>query len=314
MEKQRQHYVPKVYLKEFSKNKLGHFYAAGPKPDYLTTINPRHVEQVCYVDNFYTLKEKTKKLENIEDADFLEKKAFDYEKRLLPRIISKLKHKNIYLNKSYYDSLIDIYLNLKQRNLFYRNGFKNSDHQSFIDKEIERMSPLKSWIEEMSGIDYDSLMGKIKEQILQDKELPEELHKQSLIDTAKGQNDAINRTKEVIKRMNLFILEPVSALDYFITSDNPGFTLLGDKVFNTNFSRFNSIGFPINSRQLVFFNGISSRSQFEIHKRINFIKIPSSEIHLINCYTAFNSNEYLFCENKKYLTEFTKKFVEENGH
>ena len=44
--------MPKVYLKEFSKDKSGHFFAAVPRPDYLRSINSRHVEQVCYVDNF----------------------------------------------------------------------------------------------------------------------------------------------------------------------------------------------------------------------------------------------------------------------
>lgn len=313
MEKQRHHYVPKVYLREFSKNRSGHFYAAGPKPNLLRTINPRHVEQVCYIDNFYTLKEKTKEQSKVDDIDFLEKKAFDYEKRLLPRIISKLKNKNVYLNKSYHDSLIDIYLNIKQRNLFYRKNFRAYDIAKLAEKELERMKPLQSWIEEMSGQNYETFMGKIKDQILEDKDLPDELHKQTLIETAIGKNDAINNSSEVLKAMTFFVLEPLNSSDFFITSDNPGFTLLGDKVFNTNFGRFDSIGFPINSKQLVFLRGKSRQSNLEIHKKINFIKLGTKGIDTLNFCTIFNSTEYVFCESKKYLTELIERFYNEHG-
>lgn len=313
MVKQKHHYVPKIYLREFSKNRLGHFFAAGPKPNFLKTINPKHAEQVCYVDNFYTLGERTKEQLEVDDIDFLEKKAFDYEKRLLPRIISKLKHKNVYLTKSYFDSLIDIYLNLKQRNLFYRKGFQNEDMSKLTDNEINKMLHLKPWIEEMSGQNFESFMGKIKEQIIRDKDLPDELHKQTLIETAKGTNDAINNAKDVLKKMELFVLEPINNSDYFITSDNPGFTLLGDKVFNTNFGRFDSIGFPINSKQTVFLKGLSSQSSVEIHKRINFIKLRTKGIDLMNYCTIFNSNEYVFCESKKYLVDLINRFVNEHG-
>ncbi len=313
MNKQRQHYVPKVYLKEFTRDRSGHFYAAGPRPKHLTSIDYRHVEQVCYSHNFYTLRENTKDQAEVEDNNFLEKKAFDYEKRLLPRIIDKLRHKNVYLNKSYHDSLIDIYLNLKQRNLFYRHNFIGQDMSALTDKQIDGMKPLKSWIEEMSGESFDNFMGKIKEKIILDTDLPAEMHKQTLIESAFGKNDAINKAKECLKRMTLYVFEPLNNSDYFLTSDNPGFSLLGDKVFNTNFGRFDAVGFPISSRQTVFLTGNSKQNQLEILKRINFVKLDTKRMDLINYCTIFNSNEYVFCETKKYLTELVKRFESEHG-
>jgi hypothetical protein len=314
LNKQRHHYVPKVYLKEFTKNKSGHFFAAGPRPRHLKTINPKHVEQVCYVDNFYTLKERSKIMSDVGDINFLEKKAFDYEKRLLPRIISKFKHKNVYLNRSYHESLLDIYLNLKQRNLFYRNNFRSQDISALTDKQINQMHNLKPWVEEMSGENFETFIGKVKESIIHDKELPDEMHKQTLIESAKGKNDAINNAKESLKRMELFIFEPINHSDYFITSDNPGFTLLGDQVFNTNFGHFDSIGFPINSKQIVFLRGISPQSPLEIHKRINFRRLGTKGTDLMNYCTIFNSNKYVFCESKRYLVEIIGKFERENPY
>lgn len=311
MDTEKHHYVPKVYLKQFSKDFLGHFYAAGPKPLYLKTVNPRHAEQVCYIHDFYTLNERTLSALGIDDAKFLETKAFDYEKRLLPRIFSKLNHKNVYLNKSYHDRFIDIYLSFKQRNAYYRNIFMNHDLNAMTDREIEKMKPAKKWIEEVSGQNYDHFMGKIKHQIISDNELPGELHKRTLIETAIGQNSAINDAKRLLLKMSFYVLEPLNNSDFFITSDNPGFSLLGKKVFNTNFGRFDSVGFPINSKQLVFLTGISSQSHLEIHKKINFAKIGTKEVHLLNCCTVFNANEHVFCESKKYLTEFVVRFENE---
>lgn len=309
MDNQKQHYVPKVYLKQFSKNKSGHFYAAGPKSNNLRSINPRHVEQVCYLDNFYTLKNETSESVNVKDRNFLEKNAFHYESRLLPRIINKLKHKNIYLNKSYHDSFIDIYLNIKQRNPCYRNSF-NSDHLSeSVTKQINILKLSKEWVEEMSGENFEVFTQRIKQKIVQDKDIKDELHKRILFDSFSGNDETMNKIKTVLGKMNLFVAEPLKDSEFFLTSDNPGFTILGDRILNTHFSEFTGVGFPITSKQFVLLLGTSSQSQLEIRKKINFRKFKTEAIDSLNRATIINSNEFVFCESKKYLSDTIEKYL-----
>lgn len=268
---------------------------------------------MCYIDNFYTLRDETSRQFGLGDIEFLEKKGFDYEKKLLPRIVDKFRHKNVYLNSSYHESLINIYLSLKQRNLFYRRYFQSMDLAALTEKHIKDLKPMKAVIEQLSGEDFDSFMGKIKGQIVDDSLLPEEMHKQMLVESHKGTNEAINDAKKALERLNLYLLEPSREKDYFLTSDNPGFTLLANMVFNTNFGRFDSIGFPINSRQAVFLTGQSNQSTLEIHKRINFISLDPKAVERFNHCTIFNANELVFCESKKFLTEAIGSFLDEHG-
>lgn len=316
MEKEKHHYVPKLYLRQFTKELKGHFFGAGPKPDLLQTIKNKHVSEVCYLDNFYTLN-KNESLErfSLDDKNFIEKKAFKYESSRIRQIINKFKNRNVNLTKSYHEQLIDIYISIKMRNIFVRNQHKDTALiNQTLDKEVENFKVMKTWIEEVSGENYESLMSRVRNSLANDKVLHEEFQKVSIIEAMKGTNEPINEAKRKIQRLNLYLFEPLSDKDYFITSDNPGFTLIGNKVFNTNFGQFDSIGFPINSRQLVMFMGLSLQSDLEILKRINYRKLTSKEVDRFNSCTTFNAFEFVYCESKKYLTDFVARFISEHGH
>ena len=73
----KQHYVPKVHLKEFTRDGWFHQY------DY--TLNHRgkvkgfkrvHISQVCFEDNFYDLDKHLMSRYKVSDAAILEKKLF----------------------------------------------------------------------------------------------------------------------------------------------------------------------------------------------------------------------------------------------
>lgn len=315
MNKQKHHYVPRSYLIQFTKGLDGKFFSAGPKSEHFRTIKRKHIAEVCYVNNFYTLM-KAESLEkySLDDGNFIEKNAFNYEKHRIRQVIYKFKNRNVSLNKSYHDQLIEIYLSIKIRNVFLRNQHLDKKIiNETLDKEILKFIPYKTWIEKVSGEKYEDLMERVRDTLANDKVQHEEFQKLSIIESIKGTNEPINQAKRKIRRLNIFLFEPLNEEDYFITSDNPGFTLIGNKVYNTNFGDFDSIGFPINSRQLVMFMGQSPQSELEVLRRINYMKLTSKEIDILNACTTFNAVGYIFCESKKYLEEFKVRFLEEYG-
>lgn len=306
---EKQHYVPRAYLKFFTENSKGHFFRAGPKPEFLSNVKPKHISEVCYVSDFYKInKEETLKKYSIEDKNFIEKKAFEYEKKAIRQVINKLKQRPAYINKSYHEQLVDIILSIKHRNIFYRQNFTKLSIDNLLKNKIEQLKIYKDEIELKFGEPFSLFVDKIKSQISDDLELHEEFHKQGIIEAVNGTNEALNDAKKLLMGLSLSILEPVNTHDYFITSDNPGFTLLGNKVLNTNYGEFDYIGFPINSKQLLLFRGKAAQGDLIIHKQLNHRWITSNEILIHNYCTIFNSYQYVFCESKKYLKNIVDQF------
>lgn len=153
-------------------------------------------------------------------------------------------------------------------------------------------------------MDYYIVANLIKSNILTDNDQLEELHKVGLIKSSKGINDSFNFIKNFLLKMNIYVLEPISKNDFFFTSDNPGFTLIGGKVFNTDYGKkFDLIGFPLNSKQMIVLEGFSNQSPLEISKVLHFRKINGKEVDRFNSFTIVNSNESIFCENKQFLKD-----------
>jgi hypothetical protein len=315
MDVEKHHYVPKLYLRQFTKKLDGHFFGAGPKPDLLRTIKNRHIEEVCYLDNFYTLnKSESLKRYSVEDRNYIEKNAFNYEKSRIRQVFNKFKNRNVNLTRSYHEQLIDIYISIKMRNVFIRKSYLDTGIMNqTLDREVDNFRVMKNWIESVSGESYDTLMSRVKDTLLNDTELYEEFQKQSILETLRGTNEAVNSAKQKIQKLRLYILEPLDSRDYFITSDNPGFTILGNKVYNTNFGQFDGIGFPINSKQLLWLTGQSYQSGLDILTRINYIKLTTKEVDRLNFCTTFNSYEYIYCESKKYLMDYVERYLNEHG-
>jgi hypothetical protein len=107
--------------------------------------------------------------------------------------------------------------------------------------------------------------------------------------------------------MNLFVLSPASKSEIFITSDNPGFTLVGDNIFNTHLKEFNGIAFPLNSRQLLFLTGKSAHSDLIINKDVHYAHISSKLAEQLNTATLKIADEFIYCEDKQYIKKFLHK-------
>lgn len=296
---QKQHYVPEVYLKHFTKK--GIFFSAKPKSINYKFPLKKYPGQVCYLKDFYNLTNHEKQI------DYIEKKAFNYESEKLNLLFSNFKNRTPILTPEHHSEIIDIYLSLKHRNPYFRRFLKEFNVESILNKQIEELKEKKNIIEKLSQKPFEQLMAEIKFSILSDTELPDWNHKNAIVQHSEGLNIPINEAKEKLLLFQLTILEPLNAEDYFITSDNPGFSVLEDvKIYNTNFGNFDVVGFPINSKQLLTF--YKRKDLLDKSPHVQYLKIPTTSVFIINECSAINSIEYIFCENREYLDKFTKQY------
>lgn len=308
---QRQHYVPQIYLKQFTLDLNGFFFRAKPKPYSAGGISKRHINNVCYLEDFYVF-QNTDVLEKLpgQDANFIETNAFAYENRL-DEIFSIFKSRSDTIERSVLHEFISIILSIKHRNPFYKKEFV----KLYADKEnLERVLSREALaLKRQLGVTednpvIDSIIEGIKVSISNDQGLPDESYKRTIVENALTTDTPIEEVKLILAEMDLIVMEPVSETCYFITSDNPGFTLVGDKVYNTQFGEFNAVGFPINSRQAVLFVNRRKENGVQPVRNIEYRKLDRTQVELYNYCTIFNSQESIFCENKEYLSSVISSF------
>jgi len=310
---ERQHFVPEVYLRRFTRNASGFFFKASHKPNFLQ-IESRPVSRVCFYDDYYNLKapEILRDRTVLEDLNFIERNAFDYESNLNETLNcfvtcgDSIPHQKV-------RELIEVILKLKQRNPFNRESFRkeHSDTEStkvILDREGEKLKDFLLQNTKHPEETIKTIIENSKDKILANDKFHEEAHKRILIDTYLGDNEAMDNAVKVILALGVTVLRPINTSTYFITSDNPGFSLLGDKVFNTNYGNFDRVGFPMSSKVAVLFGGFD-KTVGQPTRRVNSISMTDEQMEIFNYCTIFNCCDSLFCGDKDYLTKLIDRFV-----
>jgi Protein of unknown function (DUF4238) len=241
----------------------------------------------------------------IEDPEFIEKRGFMYENTLM-NLLSNFINSNPITNILLQDRLLDVLLSLKHRTKFYRKEIaKESADKSknavILEKEGKKLQAL---LEEITTYDRDTISKHIEEakaKLLNGPARPEESHHRGLIDNAFGVNEAVHDAKKIMLTMKVCVLHPASSKSYFVTSDNPGFTWLDHKIFNTNYGRFDAVGFPLTSRDLVYFVESGSYQTSNFVRPLFHMYIDDFQVHLANTCSILNCDEAVFCEDRVYL-------------
>lgn len=300
---EKQHYVPEVYLKHFTRK--GQFFSSTPKLEHYNKPKKKYPSQVCYLPDFY---EFTKANENSLKR-LIESKAFAYENKDLANTFSIIDRKSAFISRSNYKKLIHIYLSLKHRNLYMRNLFLNYESTESLDQLINEYRPFRDTIEHLAKKPFDEFMGQIKKSILEDPYFGELAHHQAILRHASGTNEPVNDARKVLTKLRIHVFEPLNKDDFFVTSDNPGFTIVDkNKVFNTNYGRFDAVGFPITPKRLLFLAHRDNHHNLEVRRSIHYLKIQSDKVFEMNECSTFNSMNNIFCPNQEYLDEFTTEF------
>jgi len=297
---QNQHFIPKSFLNEFTFNRNGWFHELNIATKQ---IKKRHAKNACISSNYYDIKdENILRRFSLDNPRYLEN-SFTYENNL-GKVLTKIRKKHPYLIRQEFQTIVEAYVSLKHRTPHFRKQISDNKMMGeILDSTIRDIEKEHRELIRSHNFNYDEFAVDFKNKTLNDKELPKIHHLTSLVETSKNQNPAVKEAMLKILSMNIIIVETTND-DYFFTSDNPGYSLDGSKMFNTNYGKFDKIHFPINSRQMILFHGFDSTNYINPLVRLTYVKAPSSFVSEVNRLTKLIADEKLFCENRDFLKRF----------
>lgn len=302
----KHHYVPEVYLRNFSKGLSGHFFRIKRGNIRAKQV---HASAVCYRKDFYEKKnDDILKVHGLSEKTFLETRGFSYESKW-PRIITAFIGNNQYVSRGIYEDLISAYVSIKQRTLWYRKQLSDVNLlDGVFEKVTSEFRKQNQILFKALDVDFATIALESKSKIF-DSSFSEEIQLRGLIETVQKTNHAYQDAFIKLLSMNFEIVTPSSPHDRFITGDNPGFSLDGNKIWNTNFGKFDLIVFPVSSKFSIVLKGFSAINHLDVLKRIRIRRISSQETEMINYGTLCVSDEMIFCEDDSYLEAFAKRFA-----
>lgn len=307
----KQHYVPEVYLRLFA-NPRGNFFQLNLERKKVREMN---VSAVCYEKDFYDVRDAALKRQlRITDDRFLERNAFRYE-NILIKVLSIFKDRPKIVSNDYTEALINIYLRIKQRNPFYLKVLTNDKLEDIykaalidLKKDITEHPILKE-IE----FNIDDYANAFFEQERSDPDKLKKMHLRSIFDVLRMDSLSFKDSFDKLYLMNFTVLN-AGEDDFFIVSDNPGFTLKwmdneGNQagVYNLDLLNFHQIYFPLNSKQALLFDQFDPFLSEMNFRYVNYVNSPSSQVEALNKASLFCTNGKVFCENRDYLMNFIDK-------
>jgi len=313
--KQKQHYVPEVYLKQFA-DKFGYFYKANIEHVIKfkkKTVKAVNTGQVCYMPDYYDVAEgDLASVPRVGDSKYLETHGFPYETNL-NNCLEVFKRRKNYILKNELSILIEAYLSIKQRNRYIREKFlgNRTMMEKLLDNALQDTltHPFVNYYVKERNFDINSFYKNFKLEHLNNPRREELAHKELLMTSALRISSAKQEASNNILCFEFYVLE-ADEKDFFLVTDNPGFTLKEiDSKFhtlNTDFKDFHLIVVPLNSKQTLIIDGKVRNPKYLINplRRIEYVNASSKLVWEINRGLVFVINSDIFCENEVYLNSF----------
>lgn len=221
----KHHYVPKAYLKEFSNSQKNLFQKI--KGDEIVSI--KSIGQVCYKLNYFQLHlADSLFLEKLKDQYHIEKNVFKKQENQYPKLVRKFTHPSLRAfatSKSDALFFLEILLTIKRRNPKYRDkiieDYKNYTSSEEFRKLAETQFETSREVDNIDPVAYfEYFVSESKTNLGKQQNI-------YLHGFVNGENKIVKKAAELLMRYQLYIYHAPFGKE-FITSDNPGFTLLPD--------------------------------------------------------------------------------------
>jgi len=222
---EQQHFVPEVYLKNFtnSNNKIyGSNYIERIKSWSLP--KPFDTRQICYGTNFYSLDEFQQKKYDAT-ARIIELTAFKYESKFISELLMLIKLDCI--SNAHISEIAEFYSSMKYRGLNFRNRFSEELWNKQIERkenEIKELLKMGTKLFNLENLDIGKYHKEIEENIKKSLN-QKQFHTDAIYKTINNLDDVINSAINRLKGYDVITLKTSSNVDFFLTNDCPGFSI-----------------------------------------------------------------------------------------
>lgn len=265
-----QHYVPKVYLKQFESNRKKLYSLHNKAHKFSPYVKEVTKGQLGYLPDFYTIKnEKNLERLGLSDKDAIEKvfnaRVENRFEKILARLLSPLQTLSMQDAKE----VLVMLLAMKQRNPMFRRVFESP--QTLItafDRRFDEVFEARATFEKilkregvMSFEDFVEYGRNYVHKFAHDPNTPQDLHTERIVKLYQNEETIIKEIAGSLLGCEWYIFE-TNHQRPFITSDNPGFCIdNNERVHNLKFSNFAEFVFPLTPKYLLL---ITARSTEQV--------------------------------------------------
>lgn len=305
----KQHFVPEVYLNQFSYNQTGDIYCLDFKSEYLNkSMKSYNKSAICYDRDTYTLNDSELLINpDVDNPYFIELNLFDYENSSYNTIIEKVKAKENF-NQNEADIMCHFFLSIKHRNPEFKKSFTDLiRRKELTDEYIEKRTKELLNLPEFKGICHQEIITAVRNEItvrLNNSKFNDNLYLDNLINNEINQGSTMEKLRARLMKCHFKIFESPDN-HTFITSDNPGHTVdKKGKLTHLAFDVAKYLFMPLTPK---FTFGIDleleDQSRTEV-KSIDYIKTDREFVEIANQSTAYLSTRHLYSNNKNALSNF----------
>jgi hypothetical protein len=300
--KENQHFVPKAFLKNFCISGKSEIYQSRFIEFNQKWVNPisKHTNSICYSEDIYDVGAEFAKKNDVP-TDYVERNAFWYERGFMDELIKKIETETVH--KSDIEKLPDFYLSMIARNPVFMSGFDPAKTENLLDEELAQLRQESEWVKKMAQLTTDEELNDWFEAIRSrflTEQTQQKMYSSSLYKQHTGQSESYNEIKNKIQGYKVMIGRIREEGLFFITSDSPGFSMCQNgMIYSLKFKDDAFHYMPISSKIMVsLLHPIYSFNAPEF----SIVDVSSETLKFINDGTIKASREYIYCENKEFLS------------
>lgn len=314
-EPKKHHYVPQCYLKNFTyENELYVLDVRKVQKGYKEKPMPKHTAKICYFNNYYTIESEMGSTQfrlEAYDALYIETQVLSKLENRYGKIFEKLST-NIIISLQDAIDLTDFIIQLKLRNPYWMHETLEKKKNNFIDSAMDSLEADKfaksARFQHMPLELKQAVADWIRNENKANPKFSKQMQLFSLVQRSLDQENRNEKFRVAVIDCKWMIYEAPENGPFFITSDNPGYSLKGNDglTYNTNFSDPYMFFFPISFRYCLVI--ASEQKDFaysnkEPHKKYKSGVIPSDLVITINNSSMQCMNSLLMAVDTWYLSQ-----------
>jgi hypothetical protein len=250
----KHHFVPQCYLKNFTQqNQIYALDVRKVQKGYKELPIQKHTAQICYFNNYYTIDAELGnsqfRLESY-DALYIEVQVFSRLENRYGKLFEKITADVVLTLQDAID-LADFFIQLKLRNPYWLKETLEKKKDSFIDSAMDGLETDKFYnnpkFQHMPLELKQAVADWVRSENKTNIKFSKQMQLFSLIQRNLNQESRNEKFRLALIDCKWMIYEAPESGPFFITSDNPGYSLKGNDglTYNTNFIDPFMFFFPI---------------------------------------------------------------------